>query len=322
MKTILVVGGAGFIGSHLCAQLLKDNRNVVYAVDNLITGNVCNLDELFNHRRFNFVNLDASHHKTSKELADTHKIRSVDEIYYLASIASPKLYLMMPMQTIKANIHGLINFLEIAHKHRSRFLYTSTSEVYGDPEIATQHEDYTGNVDPVADRSIYDETKRAGETIVTAYNRSRGVNTRIVRIFNTYGPHMSKQDGRVIPTFIDQALTGNDFTVFGDGQQTRSFCYVTDTVDALIKVMKSSCVAPLNVGNSREYYTMLDVATMVKRLVSNCESQIIFRPFISENDPKLRRPNITKISRIAKWQPKIKLESGLSIMIQHFQATT
>jgi len=312
------VGGAGFIGSHLCDRLIEDEETSVFVADNLVTGNVCNVEHLYNHKRFKFINVDASKFRMWE-----HHLEDVmgcpHEIYYLASIASPKMYLSRPMETISANIDGLRNFLEVANRYRCKILYTSTSEVYGDPQVLPQPETYTGNVDTVCDRAIYDETKRVGETIAMAYRRKHGVDTRIVRIFNTYGPRMSPHDGRVVPTFVEQALEGKDFTLYGEGTQTRSFCYVSDTVDALLRVMSQEDHLPLNVGNPDEYCTMLDLATKIRGLVPNCKSGISFVPYISENDPQRRRPDIKAIGEATGWQPQIPLKEGLLKVIRSAQ---
>lgn len=311
MKKILVVGGAGFIGSHLCDRLVdEDSDNEVYVLDNLATGSVCNIEELYNRRGFFFVNIDAAKYTMWKEVRGATGIDKPDEIYYLASIASPKIYLRQPMETIRANIMGLMNFLELAHRYRSKILYTSTSEIYGDPEVMPQSESYTGNVDPTCERAVYDETKRVGETLVSTYARRHGVSTRIVRIFNTYGPRMNKFDGRVIPTFIEQASHNQNITVFGDGSQTRSFCYVDDTVEAIIRVMNSNCSSPINIGNPDEYFTVLDIASMVKNLTGS-RSGIVFQDFLSSNDPKRRKPDIQKIKRITQWKPQTSIKKGL-----------
>lgn len=316
MRNVVVVGGAGFIGSHLCETLIKrDPRCRVYAVDNLSTGDVRNIEQLYNDKRFEFVNLDASKYNVHRDVESKVDGR-IDEIYYLASIASPRLYLRQPFETIRANIDGLLNFLNMANKRRCKILYTSTSEVYGDPERMPQSEDYNGNVDPTCERAVYDETKRVGETLAMTFRRRHGVNTRIVRIFNTYGPRMSRFDGRVVPTFVDQALRGENITVFGDGTQTRSFCYVDDTVDALIRVMKSDYYMPLNVGNPAEYFTVLDVAGKIKNLTKS-KSDIDFHPYLSENDPKVRRPDISRIQKVTGWKPKTPMNEGLTRTIAH-----
>lgn len=320
MKRILVVGGAGFIGSHLCDRLIKSNKDdEIYVLDNLSTGSVCNIEDLYNQHRFRFVNVDAAKFNVWKDVRAATGIEKPDEIYYLASIASPRIYLRQPMETIRANISGLMNFLDIANRFRSKLLYTSTSEVYGDPKEMPQSEHYNGNVNPNCDRAVYDETKRVGETLVSTYARHFGVTTRIVRIFNTYGPRMSRHDGRVIPAFIEQASSNQNITIFGDGTQTRSFCYVDDTVDALVRVMNSNHSGPFNIGNPQEYFTIMDLATMIKELIPESKSEVIFTDFLSENDPMLRRPDITKIQEAVGWKPRTSIKKGLRKTIEALQ---
>lgn len=318
MKNVLVVGGAGFIGSHLCHELMEDKLKCVYVLDNLVTGDVCNIESLYNNKRFQFINFNAACDNFDKKFRKLCGcIPSVHEIYYLASIASPKIYMAKPLETIHANVRGLENFLELAMRHRARLLYTSTSEVYGDPEVMPQAESYNGNVDPVCRRAVYDESKRLGETLTMAYNRL-GVNTRIVRIFNTYGPKMSEFDGRVVPAFVHQALNNMDMTVFGDGRQTRSFCYVSDLVDGLIESMRSDYSHPINLGNPDEYYSMLDLAMIVKDM-SASDSGITFQPLPDNNDPQVRRPDISKAGSVLQWKPTVDLKSGLEKTIEHMR---
>lgn len=312
MRNILVVGGAGFIGSHLCERLVSESKNnFVCAADNLITGDVCNIENLFNNQQFKFVSANASDSDFDAQCSEQFYYSGVDDIYYLASIASPKHYLRLPFQTIEANIYGLMNCLQMANKYRSRILYTSTSEVYGDPLSSPQEECYNGNVDPCNDRSVYDETKRVGETLVSVFDRTRGIYSRIVRIFNTYGPNLNKNDGRVISTFIDQALRNAPMTIQGQGTQTRSFCYVDDTVTAIRLAMESSESRPMNIGNPNEYCSVLDLAFTIKNMIPGCKSEFVFTPFISNNDPTIRRPDITRIYKETSWQPKIPLREGL-----------
>lgn len=318
MKTIIVCGGAGFIGSHLCEKLINNNTEVI-CIDNLITGDVRNIEQVYNYRNFTFINEDVSGHNITGTITGyIGDLRNIDEIYYLASIASPRLYLNLPMETINSNIYGMRNFLEIASRARCKFLYTSTSEVYGDPTEMPQAETYNGNVDPCCDRAIYDETKRVGETLVMAYHNKYRINTRIARIFNTYGPNMSIGDGRVIPEFIKQALSGQHLPVFGDGKQTRSFSYVNDTVYGLKMLMGSECNSPVNIGNPDEYYTVLEVANLIKKLTKS-KSEIKFENFISENDPMKRMPDITKARKLFGFMPRVKFESGLQSTIDYFR---
>lgn len=311
------MGGAGFIGSHLCDRLIHEsNQNFVCALDNLATGDVCNVEELYNHERFKFVTYDAAAEAAGEVALEVLQCSKVDDVYYLASIASPKMYLMQPMQTISANINGLINFLDLSCQCRSRFLYTSTSEIYGDPEVSPQPESYNGNVDPMSERAVYDETKRVGETIVAAYQRRHGVDTRITRIFNTYGPRMGSFDGRVVPTFMRQVLDGQPITIYGDGQQTRSFCYVQDTIEAIRLVMDSEQHEPFNVGSPQDYCNMVDLASMIKALVPNSPSRVAFLPLPTPNDPKIRRPDISKITLATGWTPTVSLSQGLNKMLE------
>lgn len=316
-KHIVVVGGAGFIGSHLCDRLLADDRNFVLAIDNLCTGDACHISAAYNKRNFKFERMDASSSRTVDRVLELCNDR-IDEIYYLASIASPKKYLAMPIETVQANVFGLYNFLELAADRLSKFLYTSTSEVYGDPEVMPQSEAYRGSVDPVSDRSVYDETKRVGETFVDVFRRKYGIETRIVRIFNTYGPRMTAGDGRVIPAFIGQALRGDDMTVYGDGSQTRSFCYVDDTVEGLLRVMSSSCFLPINIGNPTEYMTILDLAKQIRAIMS-AESGISYREFFSQNDPKVRKPDISRAREVTEWEPTTGIDTGLKKTVEYFR---
>jgi len=319
MRRILVVGGAGFIGSHLCEHLInEDSQNLVCAMDNLVTGDICNIEKLYNHQCFEFIDGNATwEYKNFKIFAlDGLLSGHVDDIYYLASIASPKRYLSNPFGTISANIDGLTNALRLASEFRARILYTSTSEIYGDPKISPQAEQYNGNVDPNSERAIYDESKRMGETLISVFHRSKGVNTRTVRIFNTYGSKMSNFDGRVVPTFVRQVLNGQPMTIYGNGQQTRSFCYVSDTVNAIRLVMESGRHEPFNIGNPYAYCNMVDLASMIKALVPDSSSRIIFLPLPTSNDPKVRRPDISKINSVTGWAPTIDLVTGLKETIK------
>lgn len=313
-KITIVVGGAGFIGSHLCESLLNDGRNVV-CIDNLITGNTGNLQSLDSFSSFDFISVNA------QQLDDAVLTKilgkySIDEIYYLASIASPKLYLRHPMQSIESNISGLLKCIDLAVSHRARFLYTSTSEIYGDPQEHPQKESYTGNVDPVCERSIYDELKRAGETLVMTYNR-QGLDTRIVRIFNTFGPHMS-DDGRVIPSFINNILNNKPIIIYGDGTQTRSFCYISDLIAGIRLVMSCIDSTPFNIGNPYDYYSILQVADIIQKIMKK-DVPIEFRPYFCEGDPKVRCPDISKIYSATQWRPVIDFETGLRHTIGWFR---
>lgn len=316
MKNIVVVGGAGFVGSHLCDKLLKQGHKV-YCVDNLITGDTRNIEKAYNHKNFEFIRQDATYHGIGRVLSSKINWKHINEIYYLASIASPAKYLKLPLETMEVNTTGLKHFLEISTNHHIKILYTSTSEVYGDPEKMPQKESYNGNVNPCTDRSVYDESKRMGETLISTYQRKYGLDTRIVRIFNTYGPRMAKYDGRVIPNFILQCNNDQDVTIYGDGSQTRSFCYVADTVHAIIKCMNNRYQNPINIGNPEEYYSIYDIAQIIHNKM-NSKSKIVNVPFISENDPMLRKPSIALANKELKWEPRTDFDSGLTKTIKYF----
>ena len=304
-KTILVTGGAGFIGSHLCKRLLNDNHYVI-CLDNLFTGSLNNIESLKNDDNFEFVNHD---------ITKPYYRDNIDEIYNLACPASPIHYQSNPIKTVKTCTIGVINMLGLAKKNNAKILQASTSEVYGDPEIHPQNEDYNGNVNTLGYRSCYDEGKRCAETLFMDYKREHNLNIRIVRIFNTYGPNMTKNDGRVVSNFILQALNGKDITVYGDGSQTRSFQFIDDLVNGLIKMMNSDFVGPVNLGNPIEL-SMKDLATMVIRL-SNSSSNIIYKD-LPKDDPKRRRPDINLANSILDWSPIIDLETGLQKTIKYF----
>ena len=305
-KTILVTGGAGFIGSHLCKRLLNEN-NYVICLDNLFTGTLKNIEEFENNKNFEFVNHDI----TKPYFSDDN----IDEIYNLACPASPIHYQSNPIKTVKTCTIGVINMLGLAKKNNAKILQASTSEVYGDPETHPQKEDYNGNVNTLGYRSCYDEGKRCAETLFMDYKREHNLNIRIVRIFNTYGPNMTKNDGRVVSNFILQALKGEDITVYGDGSQTRSFQFIDDLVEGLLKMMNSDSVGPINLGNPTEL-SMKDLATMVIRL-TNSSSNIIYKD-LPEDDPKRRRPDISLAKSILDWSPIIDLETGLQKTINYF----
>ena len=305
-KTILVTGGAGFIGSHLCKRLLNEN-NYVICLDNLFTGTLKNIEEFENNKNFEFVNHDI----TKPYFSDDN----IDEIYNLACPASPIHYQSNPIKTVKTCTIGVINMLGLAKKNNAKILQASTSEVYGDPETHPQKEDYNGNVNTLGYRSCYDEGKRCAETLFMDYKREHNLNIRIVRIFNTYGPNMTKNDGRVVSNFILQALKGEDITVYGDGSQTRSFQFIDDLVEGLLKMMNSDSVGPINLGNPIEL-SMKDLATMVIKL-TNSSSNIIYKE-LPEDDPKRRRPDINLAKSILDWSPIIDLETGLKKTINYF----
>jgi len=312
-KTILVAGGAGFIGSHLCKSLLSKNYKVI-CVDNLITGDKGNISDLQNNQNFSFLEKDVT-----KPLEDV----KVDFIFHLASPASPnkkclKSYINLPIETLLVNSLGTYNLLELAKKSLAKFLFASTSEVYGDPKVSPQTEDYFGNVNPNGVRSVYDERKRFGEAITMSYVRSVGLDARIVRIFNTYGPLMQKDDGRVVSELIVQALKNQPLTVYGDGKQTRSFCYVDDMVVGIEKSMfvENTKGEVINLGNSNEK-TILELAGIIKN-ITNSTSQLSFEE-LPQDDPKLRKPDISKAKRLLDWEPKAGIEEGLTKTIQYFK---
>ncbi|MCX9011475.1 MAG: SDR family oxidoreductase [Candidatus Methanoperedens sp.] len=302
----LVTGGAGFLGSHLCDLLLAKGYEVL-CVDNLITGNEQNIASI-NTDRFSFIR-----HDVTKPLYLEGKI---DFIFHLASPASPIDYLELPIQTLKVGALGTHNMLGLAKEKEARFLLASTSEVYGDPLVNPQSEEYWGNVNPIGPRGVYDEAKRYAEAITMAYHRYHGIDTRIVRIFNTYGPRMRLNDGRVVPNFIGQALRGEDLTVYGDGLQTRSFCYVSDEVEGIYRLMMSDYKLPMNIGNPEEH-TILEFAQIIIRITGS-SSKIAFKE-LPVDDPKQRRPDITKAKKLIGWEPQVRLEAGLKETIKYFK---
>ncbi|MFA6980259.1 MAG: UDP-glucuronic acid decarboxylase family protein [Ignavibacteriaceae bacterium] len=306
-KTAVVTGGAGFLGSHLCDRLLSEGLKVV-CIDNLLTGNLNNISHLFGNENFSFVKHDITNF--------IHVPGEVDYILHFASPASPIDYLKLPIQTLKVGSLGTHKVLGLAKEKNARILLASTSEVYGDPEIHPQEETYWGNVNPIGPRGVYDEAKRFAEAITMAYHRYHGVETRIVRIFNTYGPRMRLNDGRALPAFVGQALRGQDITVFGDGSQTRSFCYVSDLVEGIYRLLLSDEVEPVNIGNPDEI-TIKQFAEEVLRIMDS-KSKIIYES-LPQDDPKVRQPNIEKAKRILGWQPKVDRAEGLKITIEYFK---
>ena len=303
----LISGAAGFIGSHLCDRLVAAGHSVV-AVDNLITGSRGNLAQLAKHPKFRFL---------ERDVTETIELDgSFDQVWHLASLASPKEYLAHPIETLEVGSRGTRNMLEIARRDGARFLLTSTSECYGDPLEHPQAETYWGNVNPVGMRSCYDESKRYAEAVTMAYHRAYGIRTNISRIFNTYGPRMALQDGRVVPAFLEQALRDSPLTVYGDGSQTRSFCYVADLVEGLIRLSVSEERYPVNLGNPTEL-TILEFAERIRRLMGS-SVDIIFES-LPEDDPRKRRPDISKAKRILGWEPKIPLEDGLRETVEYFK---
>ena len=305
----VISGAAGFIGSHLCDRLMEQDHEVV-ALDNLITGSRRNIAHLFHHPKFTFVEQDVCRHVTVAG--------GVDRVFHLASLASPVHYLNHPIETLEAGSTGTRNMLELARQHNARFLLTSTSETYGDPLVHPQPETYWGNVNPVGPRSCYDESKRYAEALTMAYTRVHGVATNIARIFNTYGPRMALNDGRVVPALIDQALRGARLTVFGDGSQTRSFCYVSDMVEGLLLLSESDEREPVNLGNPVEM-SILEFANRIRERFGETQG-IEFRA-LPQDDPKVRQPDITKAKRILDWEPKISLDEGLTTTIEYFKAS-
>jgi dTDP-glucose 4,6-dehydratase len=303
----VVSGAAGFIGSHLCDRLLAEGHTVV-ALDNLITGSLRNLEHLKGIPRFVFEQCDVTR--------GVEVEGAVDGFLHLASLASPKDYMAHPIETLESGSTGTRNMLEAARRHGARFLLTSTSECYGDPEMHPQPETYWGNVNPVGPRSCYDESKRYAEAVTMAYHRTYGLRTTIARIFNTYGPRMQLNDGRVVPGFLGQALRGEPLTVYGDGTQTRSFCYVSDLVDGLCRLMMSEERYPVNLGNPREM-TVLEFARQILRLTGSMSSPVFLAAV--EDDPKRRQPDIAKAKRILNWEPRVDLDEGLRETIAYFQ---
>ena len=301
---ILVTGGAGFIGSHLIDRLMSNNHEVI-CLDNFYTGSKQNVMSWLNNPRFEIIRHDI-----------TEPIRlEVDQVYHLACPASPVHYQYNPIKTVKTNVMGTLNMLGLAKRVKARFLLASTSEVYGDPEIHPQTEDYRGSVNPIGIRSCYDEGKRVAETLTFDYYRENKVDVRVARIFNTYGPRMLENDGRVVSNFVVQALRGNPLTVYGEGQQTRSFCYVSDLVEGLIKLMNGDYTGPVNLGNPEEY-TILELAQTIQNMI-NPEVQIKFTP-LPADDPRRRRPDITRAKTWLNWEPTISLQTGLKMTVEDF----
>lgn len=305
MRT-LVTGGAGFLGSYLCDYLIKKGHYII-CMDNLITGSLDNLKQI-DLDKFSFIE-----HDITKYIEIDGDL---DFIFHFASPASPIDYLRYPIKTLKVGALGTHNILGLAKAKKARVLIASTSEVYGDPEVHSQSEEYWGNVNPVGPRGVYDEAKRFAEAITIAYHKKHNVETRIARIFNTYGTRMRKGDGRVIPTFTYQALKGADITVFGDGNQTRSFCHVSDMIDGIYKLMMSDYVLPVNLGNPNEI-TILELAKYIKK-ITNSKSKITFHP-LPENDPKTRKPDISRAKKILGWEPNINFEKGMEEFIEWFK---
>ncbi|MCG2429983.1 UDP-glucuronic acid decarboxylase family protein [Aequorivita xiaoshiensis] len=306
-KRVLITGAAGFLGSHLCDKFIDEDFHVI-AMDNLITGDLKNLEHLFKLEDFEFY-----HHDVTKFV---HVPGKVDYILHFASPASPIDYLKIPIQTLKVGSLGTHNLLGLAKEKKARILIASTSEVYGDPLVHPQSEEYYGNVNTIGPRGVYDEAKRFQESLTMAYHRFHGLETRIARIFNTYGPRMRLNDGRVIPAFIGQALRGEDLTVFGDGLQTRSFCYVDDQVEGLYRLLLSDYAFPVNIGNPEEI-TILDFAKEIIKL-TNTSQKIVFKP-LPQDDPLQREPNISKAKEVLAWEPKVSRAEGMRITFEYFK---
>ena len=308
MKTVLVTGAAGFLGSHLCDRFIKENYRVI-GMDNLITGDLRNIEHLFKLEHFEFY-----HHDVTKFV---HIPGRLDYILHFASPASPIDYLKIPIQTLKVSSLGTHNLLGLAHAKKATILVASTSEVYGDPLVHPQSEDYWGNVNPVGPRGVYDEAKRFQEAITMAYHTYHGVDTKIVRIFNTYGSRMRLNDGRVLPAFIGQALRGEDLTIFGDGSQTRSFCYVDDLVEGIYRLLLSDCHDPVNIGNPDEI-TIAQFAEEIIKLTGT-NQKVIYKD-LPVDDPKQRQPNITKAREVLGWSPKVSRQEGLKLTYEYFKS--
>ncbi|MFC5412184.1 UDP-glucuronic acid decarboxylase family protein [Larkinella bovis] len=308
MKRILITGGAGFLGSHLCDRFIKEGYHVI-AMDNLITGDIRNIEHLFPNSNFEF-----HHHDVSQFI---HVPGELDYILHFASPASPIDYLKIPIQTLKVGSLGIHNCLGLARVKNARVLIASTSEVYGDPTIHPQPEEYWGNVNPVGPRGVYDEAKRFQEAMTMAYHTFHGLETRIVRIFNTYGPRMRLNDGRVLPAFIGQALRGEDLTIFGDGSQTRSFCYVDDLVEGIYRLLLSDYAYPVNIGNPGEI-TIKEFAEEIIKLTGT-NQKVVYKP-LPKDDPKQRQPDISKAKVILDWEPKVSRAEGLRITYEYFKS--
>ena len=304
---VLVTGAAGFLGSHLTDALLAEGHSVV-GVDNLCTGSLENIHQLKNEPRFTLVEQD---------IVEPFDLGPVDYVFNFASPASPLDYARLGVETLRVGSDGTRNALDVAHRYQAKFLHASTSECYGDPAVHPQTEDYWGNVNPIGPRSVYDEAKRFSEALIMAYHRYYNVDTRMVRIFNTYGPRLQKNDGRVISNFMIQALKGEDLTVYGEGKQTRSFCYVSDEVDGILRLSRSDEHLPTNIGNPNEW-TILECAKAVLK-VTGSSSNIVYHP-LPQDDPTQRQPDISKAKRLLGWEPKVDLETGLNLSLDYFRS--
>jgi UDP-glucuronate decarboxylase len=313
MKYILITGGAGFIGSNLCKFLLNDPNNYIYCIDNLITGNIDNIKELIKNKNFYFANSDITSTNIINDLSFSH----IDEIYHLACIASPPKYKKYSIQTLITSFQGTKNILDLALRYKAKLLFTSTSEIYGDPMVHPQPEEYFGNVNTMGERSCYDEGKRIAETLIYEYRRLYNLDVKIVRIFNTYGPYMDINDGRVITNFIKNILEDKPVIIYGDGNQTRSFCYVDDMIDGLYKMMNSKELGPINIGNPNCEFTLNELVNVFEEILYKKVNVRYVEA--TENDPKQRKPIIDKATKLLNWYPKIGLENGLMQTYQYFK---
>lgn len=305
---VLITGGAGFLGSHLCDRFLAEGHTVI-AMDNLITGSVKNIEHLAGHERFSFIKHDVTDY--------IYVAGPLDAVLHFASPASPIDYLQLPIQTLKVGALGTHKALGLAKGKGAKFFLASTSEVYGDPAIHPQPESYPGNVDPIGPRGVYDEAKRFAEAMTMAYHRYHGVDTRIIRIFNTYGPRMRLRDGRIVPTFVPQAILRQPLTVYGDGSQTRSFCYVSDLVEGIYRLLHSNEHEPVNIGNPHEL-TVLEFAQLINKITEN-PAGVVFEDKRIQGDPQTRQPDITKAKALLGWEPQVGIEDGLRLTIDHFR---
>ena len=309
MKTILIAGGCGFIGSNLCAYLIQNNNKVI-CVDNFYTGNINNVNAIMNHENFTLIQHDI--------IEPIFIEQDIDEIYNLACPASPPKYQQDPIYTCKINFIGTMNLLGLAKEKNAKILLSSTSEVYGEPKISPQPETYRGNVNTIGIRSCYDEGKRVAETLMMDYHKVHNIDTKIARIFNTYGPFMDKDDGRVVTNFVKQMLTNQDITIYGDGSQTRSFCYIDDQINGLVKLMQTDYHEPINIGNPKE----ISIRELIRVLQTKIDtsSQISYHS-LPEDDPTNRRPDISKSKELLKWYPKVELEEGIKKTIEYLRTT-
>ena len=309
VKYILVTGGAGFLGRNLCKKLLQNHMNKVICLDNLITGNESNIEEFLNHPNFTFIKYDVTH---------TINFPKIDEIYHLACIASPDKYKLYSIETLKTCFLGTLNVLGLAKQHRAKVLYTSTSEIYGDPHVHPQPEEYFGNVNTMGERSCYDEGKRIGETLIYEYRRKFQLDLKVVRLFNTYGPYMDINDGRVITNFIKQIMKGEKLQIYGDGYQTRSFCYVDDLISGLVAMMNSSEMGPFNLGNPYCEFTLNELVNIFEKVLHKKLDVEYLEA--TENDPKQRKPVITKAQQKLGFNPQIHLEEGIQKTFDYFRS--